>query len=73
MLDYFQYRENPDQTDLQMHSATGQGVKASVRPAFAAHSPNLPVHAVENSIGFAQAPLLHVRNMIGCCPDTPVR
>ena len=60
MLDYIQYRESPDQTDMQMHFATVQDVKAPVRPAFAAHSPNLLLHAVENNIGFAQAPLSQV-------------
>ena len=64
MLDYIQYRESPDQTDMQMHFATVQDVKAPVRPAFAARSPNLLLHAVDNSIGFAQAPLFHVQNMI---------
>lgn len=40
MLDYIQYRENPDQTHLQMRSAIGQDVKVPAGPAFAARSPN---------------------------------
>lgn len=63
-LDYVQYREAPDQSEMSLIDADGRSVTAQVKPAFAAHSPSLMLHALKQGLGFAQVPLFAAGQMI---------
>ena len=64
-LDYIQYREDPAQTSLPLIDQSGQETDAPVSPAFAAHAPNLMLHAMENAMGVAQVPKFYVDPLLG--------
>ncbi len=63
-LDYLQYRENQDQTQIPLLAPDGTEVIATVRPALSAHSPSLMLNAIESGLGFAQCPHFFLQEML---------
>ncbi len=63
-LDYLQYREAPDQTELSLIGPDGAAVAAGIAPSFAAYSPSLMLHALKQGLGFAVVPHFAVKDLI---------
>ncbi|WP_051960824.1 LysR family transcriptional regulator [Devosia riboflavina] len=62
-LSYIQYRDDPEEHSLAL--ARGEeALSAPVSVAFSAQHPDLTLHAVLNGIGFAKAPLFHIRDRL---------
>lgn len=75
-LHYIQYREDPDQSHLDM-MVEGQAHAVKITPAFDAQNPNLILHAVHSGLGFARVPrfmafdALQTGDLIEILPKTP--
>lgn len=75
-LNYIQYREDPDQSHLDM-MINGQPCPVQIKPAFDAQNPNLILHAVNNGLGFARIPrfmahpAFEARELTEILPETP--
>ena len=63
-LDYLQYREAPDQTVLSLIAPDGAVIAARIAPSFAAYSPSLMLHALQQGLGFAVVPHFAVQDLI---------
>lgn len=62
-LSYIQYRDDPEEHSMALVHA-GVEFSAPVCVAFSAQHPDLTLHAVLNGIGFAKAPLFHMRERL---------
>lgn len=62
-LSYIQYRDDPEEHHLALVHG-GAALSAPVSVAFSAQHPDLTLHAVLSGIGFAKAPLFHMRERL---------
>lgn len=62
-LSYIQYRDDPEEHNLALVHG-GAALSAPVSVAFSAQHPDLTLHAVLSGIGFAKAPLFHMRERL---------
>lgn len=62
-LGYIQYRDDPEERALMLRHQTGL-VQAPATPVFLAQHPELVLHAVRSSLGFAKAPRFYVQGQL---------
>ncbi len=62
-LSFIQYRDDPEEHSLALVHG-GRALTAPVSVAFSAQHPDLTLHAVLNGLGFAKAPLFHMRERL---------
>ncbi len=62
-LGFIQYKEDPDQTAVQLQNGT-RTVKAPITTTFSAQLPDLVLQALQSGLGYAKAPLFMVHALI---------